>query len=317
MCWRWASRLRIACDETQPRFSRGLHPAEAAPQGATSKAALALGLVVLVVGGCGSEAPAPPEVPLCDGSDGLTLTIFAQGQPARDPIGGGVRVENGFPSFAVDGQCSYYMSGGWYGAGSGRQARDEGWRRGMVDSELRRTLESLAGAADLESVNECSPIVGGFDVPAVVLANTRSAVVCTGRGRGSMVFEAIQARAAALWMRGQPLDQDLHIVAVEGGIVDGGQPVYDWPSRLALRDYLQDQNELFIEPVGRSRRVAAADARELRDIRERFLRDIGRTSAGSIGGIQMTDGEITAAVFLRDALPYEDARGLWPPLPTE
>jgi hypothetical protein len=312
-----ANWLHLAWNEAAPGFSRGLRRAETATHGASANAALALGPAVLAIAGCGSEAPAAPEVPLCDGTDALTLNVFAQGQPGRGVVGNGVRVENGFPSFAVDGQCRYFMSGGWSGAGSERQASDEGWRRGMVDSELRRTLEGLAGAADLESEDPCRPLVGAFDVPPVVLANTRSAVICAGPGRGSMVFQAIQERAPALWMRGQPMDQDLHVVAVEGLTPDGEQPLYDWPSALALRDYLQDQTALYVEPVGTSRRVAAADAGPLREIRERFLRDQQRISVGTVGGIQMTDGEISAAVFLRDALPYEDERGLWPPLPAE
>jgi hypothetical protein len=142
-------------------------------------------------------------------------------------------------------------------------------------------------------------------------------LVCTGQGRGTAVFGAIQERAPALWMRAQPLDQDLHIVAVEGYSADGDPPVYDWPSELSLRDYLVDQNSLSTDLVGRSRRVAAADAGPLRDIREHFLRDSRARSGGFIGGLQMTDGEISAAVYLRDALPYEDERGLWPPLPEE
>lgn len=283
----------------------------------TRSAPWVLQLTLLTAAGCGSVAPAAPEVPLCDGSDDLTLNVFAQGQPGRGVIGNGVRVENGFPSFGVDGQCRYFMSGGWPGAGSEGQASDEGWRQGMVDSELRRTLESLAGAADLGSKDPCSPLVGVADVPPVVLANTRSAVACTGEGRTAMVYQAIQERAPALWMRGQPMDQDLHVVAVEGLSPDGEQPLYDWPSGLTLRDYLQDQTALYVEPVGMSRRVAAADAGPLREIRERFLSDQQRISAATAGGIQMTDGEISAAVFLRDALPYEDERGLWPPLPRE
>jgi hypothetical protein len=277
-----------------------------------------LGLMLLVTAGCAAEEP---DVPLCDGSDGLTLRIFAAGQASRDAMGSAVRVENGLPSFAVDGQCRYFMGGGWRGAGSARQSRDEGWRRGTVSDGLRRDLELLVGWADLEQRYACDPSAGAFDAPAGIVANTHSASICASGSVGpqfAVAFDAIQDRAAQLWAQAQPLDQDLRVTAVEDYVADGDPlPAYAWPSGLAFRDYLlQDDAALLGVTEGFSKLVPAAEAGPLREVRERFLLDLQRRANGIIGGIQMTDGETTGAVYLRDALPYEDEDGLWP-LPGE
>jgi hypothetical protein len=100
---------------------------------------------LLLGSGCSSEAA---TVPLCDGSTNLTLRIFHGGQSSRGYLGSGVREENGHPSFAVDGQCRYFISGGWV---ADQQSRDLGWREGVVSNDLRRALEARAGAEDLEA----------------------------------------------------------------------------------------------------------------------------------------------------------------------
>lgn len=266
----------------------------------------ALAVLVLVGVGCGSEA----AVPLCDGSQGLTLRVFVSGNPGQEVLGSAVRVENGYPSFAVDGQCRYFISGGW---GVNAQGRDEGWRQGMVDAALRGKLERMAGMEDLRTLNDCgsSELI---DSGPLVIANTRSSLRCTG-SQGRRVTAVFDAVDPALWAQGAPLDQALHITAWEGL---GGRALearYAWPNELALQDYFEaDTNVFFEEPVGNSRLVPATDAGPLRSLRERYLSDT--RGMPSLDGIPVRDGDLSAAVFVRDALPYEDERGLWP-LPGE
>lgn len=132
------------------------------------------------------------------------------------------------------------------------------------------------------------------------------------------MFEAVYERAQALWAQGDPLNQALHITAWAG---TGGADLelYPWPNELALQDYYfaPDTKVFFEEPVGNSKLVPAAEAAHLRSLRERYLGETrGLPNLYSPDGIPVTDGELSGRVFLRDALPYEDERGLWP-LPGE
>jgi hypothetical protein len=69
---------------------------------------------------------------------------------------------------------------------------------------------------------------------------------------------------------------------------------------------------LIFEPIGRSKKVVAADAAPLRAIREEYLSDTRPGDLYAADGIPITDGVISATMFLRDALPYEDERGILP-----
>jgi hypothetical protein len=264
--------------------------------------------------GCGSDGDAPAATaPLCDGSAHLTLRIFFAGQPARDVFGSAVRIENGFPSFAVNGQCQYFMSGGWM---EDKQARDYGWRQGIVSDELRGALEAKAGAEDLTTAYDCNGPLAADASPAIV-ANARSTVICPDGSQAMReTMAAIRQPARELWAEGHPLDGDLRITVREASGLEPPRR-YRWPSGLALRDYFEpDSSTLVFEPVGRSKKVAAVDAAPLRAIREEYLSD---TRAGVLytgEGIPITDGEMSATLFMRDALPYEDERGILP-LPGE
>jgi hypothetical protein len=259
---------------------------------------------------CGSETDDAPEVPLCDGSAGLTLRVFYEG--GGQPLGSAVRLENGAPSFAVDGRCGYFISGGW--AGSEASTEDYGWRSGRLDPDLRRMLERTTGKLDLESL-ACGAFDRAADASSLVIANTRSAVSCATQSAPavSALLVLLRESSGRLWQEGQPLAQDLHVSVWEGGDREEIQP-YSWPSALPLRDYFEPPLSF---SVGGSKRVLASNAPPLRDLRERFLTDRRLVPTLDNGeGILVTDGEVTARLFMRDALPYEDDRGLWP-LPGE
>jgi hypothetical protein len=268
---------------------------------------VAMATVLSLTGaGCGSDDEAPATVPLCDESDELTLRIFV-GAGGMDYYGSEVRRENGSPSFAVDGQCRYFVSGGW---NNQRQGSDLGWRQGTVDDELRRTLESEVGAEDLASVYECFP-AGPVDAGPMVVANARSSLECGGAGEDLLaVFARMGPRARDLWEQGQPLDGDLHITLVEAS---GGEPPrrYSWPSELAFEQYWEPAQRLSGQQP-RSQRVAAAEAAPLRALREQFLRDTQPGVLYTAGGIPIVAGNQQATMFMRDALLYEDERGRLP-----
>ncbi|HTV22650.1 MAG TPA: hypothetical protein VMG12_28370 [Polyangiaceae bacterium] len=277
--------------------------------------ALIVTCAALAAAACGSEADdaSAPTLPICDGSADLTLRIFYSGG-GMDYPGSAVRRENGAPSLAVDGQCRYFMSGGWL---EDRQSSDLGWRQGILPDELERALEQRVGS-DLEQTYGCGD---GFivDAPSSVIANTHSALTCPGGGGQSVldVFAFVRQHARELWAAGQALQDDLHIAVVEPR--DGG-PVrkYDWPSGLDLHDDLEPVSlAAALEGRDRRRRVPAAEAAPFRAIREQYLRDTEPASAGyTAAGIPVTDGELSATLFMRDALPYEDEQGILP-LPGE
>jgi hypothetical protein len=131
-----------------------------------------------------------------------------------------------------------------------------------------------------------------------------------------VIVDAVKARAHDLWTRGEPLDQELHIVAITASEPTDPPTPYPWPSELELSDYfVSDQTVFLKKPVGNSTLVQAADAGSLRALRERYLGDLrARPNQSSYRdeGIPVTDGNTKASVFMRDALPYEDDNGLWP-----
>jgi hypothetical protein len=255
---------------------------------------------------CGAEGP---EVPLCDGSTNLTLRMFYEGQPGRGYLGAGVRVENGLPSFAVDGQCRYFMGGGWF---EDPQTHDLGWRQGAVSDDLRRALEAKVGAEDLESTYDCSSRLLTTDAPRIVIANTRSAIVCGSIQPIEKVVDFVRQRAGELWEEAQPLEGGLRITVREGPSVEPPRR-YQWPAELNLRDYFQTNLDiLYDDPSGQSRLVPAIDAAPLRALREEYLRDTRPGILYNGEGIPITDGQTLGTMFMRDALPYEDERGLWP-----
>lgn len=269
---------------------------------------------LLAATSCSSDADAPAAtVPLCDGSSSLTLRIFYVGQSGREVWGSAVRIENGFPSFAVDGQCNYFMAGGWL---EDKQARDHGWRRGLVSDDLRRALEARAGAEDLASAYACSGS-GGADAPPVIVANARSSVICFSDVDESVgeALTVIRQRAGELWAAAQPLDGDLRVTVRQASGLEPPRR-YPWPGGLALGDFELDSGSLYLEPEGRSKSVSAADAPPLRAIREQYLIDTRPGVLYDAEGIPIIDGETPATMFMRDALPYEDERGLLP-LPEE
>lgn len=267
--------------------------------------------------GCSSGNVAPATaVPLCNGTPRLTLRVFFAGHLGlgREVPGSAVRIENGFPSFAVDGQCRYFMSGGWQ---EDRQARDQGWRQGVVSDEMNRLLEDHAGVEDLMGTYDCGNGQAALDASPVIVGNMRSSVICWSDVSDGVreLLTVIRQNARELWSEGQPLDGDLRITVREEVGLEPPQR-YPWPNGLELLDFFEPASNPDVQLPGKSKRVAAMDAEPLRAIREQFLYDTEPGVLYTGNGIPVADGELFATMFMRDALPYEDESGLLP-LPAE
>jgi hypothetical protein len=92
---------------------------------------------------------------------------------------------------------------------------------------------------------------------------------------------------------------------------------YPWPLAQPLQPLLIPEDVAPAAYAGNASGVShliseAGGAAMLRSIREQWLVDRKATPGFYIGGLRMTDGNTTATVFLRDALPYEDEHGLLP-----
>jgi hypothetical protein len=148
----------------------------------------------------------------------------------------------------------------------------------------------------------------------MIIANARSSIICVGGLSQQVrdVFAFVGERAPVLWSDAQPLEGDVRITVLPAY---GGEPPrwYPWPMGLVFEDYFEPDAQMIADdPEGQSRRVAAMDAAPLRRLREQYLRDTRPGVLYTGGGIPITDGQTLATMFMRDALPYEDERGLWP-----
>jgi hypothetical protein len=183
----------------------------------------------------------------------------------------------------------------------------------MLDDDLRRRLERMAHVEDLRS-DGCAPSAGSFDRTLLVVADAQSLVGCSAQDSAvSDVFEVVGAQAGRLWADGQPLDGGLRITAsADSDRADPPRP-YPWPSELALSEFYEDPTAAALGAIGRSKLVSAADAPPLRALRDQYLKDFAATLQGyDSEGIPVIDGTLSARLFMRDALPYEDPQGLWP-----
>lgn len=283
------------------------------------KHAGAAALLSLVASACGGKAPFDPDAdlasvgdtpssepatesfsPLCDGSDGLVFRAFYEGGGQAFP-GHGMQMENGYPSFAVDGQCRYFISGGF--DVDKPDARSEGWREGPLDDEIARSLQRSIGGAELSGLDDCSPYQSAADAPSLVVASAQFSITCGGMPNGvRAVTETIREHAAALRARGQALAGDLYFEIVDGANSD---VALDWPSTIPLPEVARERVESLRQVI------AAADAAPVRALRERWLQGSAIRTYWDTG-IPVRSGERLVRVFLRDAVPHEDASGVLP-----
>jgi hypothetical protein len=165
--------------------------------------------------------------------------------------------------------------------------------------------------ADLSSAYRCSSDGSAADASALVVANLQSRIGCVGAGEELLaLFARIGGLAGGLRSGGKPLEGDLHIMVLEDASALEPARIYPWPSGLQLMDYFEELSAFDGRTPPPTQLVPAVDAVALRAIREEYLRD-GGSLGDSTSGIPITDGDVFARMFMRDALPYENDQGLW------
>ncbi len=255
---------------------------------------------------------------LCDGMAAMKLRVFVEPQNGREERGSVVRVENGFTSLAFDGMCSYWMGGSWVEKpNSPIDNRDLGWRTGTLPPAIAQEIEQSIPLDRLDRLQDCVSSAGLFDAPTRTFRSRASRARCI---RGGARFEAawnfVKSKALDLWSAGTPLAGDIRLSAVADNNPVGLAMPYRWPLAEPLQPLLIREDVREADYMGFSSGIShliaeAAGANLLRRIREQYFVD-KQATPGFYPQMRMTDGKTTATVFLRDALPYEDERGLLP-----
>ena len=285
---------------------------------------LALGSIVTSCVSCSTDEGATPSQPdggnegplcvrssepLCDGISELRLRVFQAPPLARERRGSVVRIENGYPSFAIDGNCSYWMGGGWFSQPG--EPRDLDWRVGQLDEALQNAIQETIPLGCVPQLNDCAAWTTVFDASARIIADKHSALACVEGGpRFDSAWNLIVQRAVDLWQSATPIAEGVHISAIR---VDEGDDskTYMWPLSAPLAAFqLSDGLEYAVGASTLVTDVVEADA--LRALRREYLRDRAATPGLFFEGQKMSDGATTLLVYFRDALPYEDERGIWP-----
>jgi hypothetical protein len=223
----------------------------------------------------------------------------------------GVLVENGYPSFAVDGQCSYWTNAGWFNGEPNVDTKDLGWRSGQVDAELEADLNTLP-LGHLDTLADCMPNTI-FDGAPSVISDGISGAGCVASGpRHLAAFEMVSLRAPDLWERGSPMAAGLWLSAV--AVNDGDTSrAYPWPAVEPLSSFIIPEDESGLGLVGVSRLIGDLTvAAELRALKAQYIEDRKATPGFFFDGQKMSDGTTEALVYMRDQLPYEDEHGLLP-----
>lgn len=248
---------------------------------------------------------------LCDGVAELKLRIFYAPQNEREPRGSVVRVENGAPSFGVDGQCHYFMSGGWDQASD---VHNSPWREGQLDDETAHAMEAAMPLTDLSSIADCQSMAGFFDISPLVITTASSHAACVAPGhRFEAASDAFYSRIAALWENAEPMKGALWISATEGGPASP-TPRYDWPLDEPLTSYFIGLPQPGMSSDFKSGEGHAItdpdDVEKLRALRKMFLDDQAAMTTAREHAPIVRDGKREGFLYLRDALPYEDDHGL-------
>lgn len=264
------------------------------------------------------ETAAPP-VELCDGSSALRFAMYLPTSVERVEPVSYTLWENGARFLFVFGDCGYWVSG------PNNPTRVDRYRAGQLTPA---DVEGLTASFFFGQWSARSltgywlPSPDDFDLPTTVFFDGQELVVCQG-GCGALgvreevhaMRDAEQGWIDALWSAGAPSDGALRVLAVR---IAEGDPTFDavptalWPlgSSLAALAF-EDPEAVPMEP-GQSARVDAEQAPPLIAIWEEYLSGAHGELWRSHGSIPFTEqeGGPRYRVFLRDALPFEDAQGL-------
>jgi len=253
----------------------------------------------------------PAKVALCDGTDRMRLWVLVEPTGDREVRGSIVRVENGLPLLMVDGTCKFWIGAGW---SEDALSRDRALRTGKLSAADSKALEAALPLDDLMPLGDCKAVAGHFDASILAIRAERSSARCATSGnRFGAAWAAVQTIARTLWNQSVPLDGPIHVSAVEAPFDNtGSAKPYDWPITTPMASFLiPDGRGQFAS--GASRLVMEPDAaKKLRAMRDQYLADRGTKPGLYVNwdGMKVSEEGKIALVFMRDALPYEDARGL-------
>ena len=259
------------------------------------------------------EAPdGPAPYVLCDGTPRLRFRALIEPDVSQEIVGSGVRVENGYAFLMVDGTCAFWVNGGWV---EDALARDRPIRTGQLSAMQALTLERQLPLGDLGTVADCDGAPGSVHLAVLAIRGEGSVARCRGSGaKFHAAWATVQMLAAELAGQAVPLDKAMRIAAVASG--DGAAekvPPYEWPGPLALETVFVARHPSGMDVAGVSHLVTdAAAASAMRALRDRYLADRSASPGFYVGwdGLRVGSAGTNALVFMRDALPYEDARGL-------
>jgi hypothetical protein len=247
-------------------------------------------VALLALAACGNP---PAETHVCDGSSDLRLAVRFDA-PGPFAPGEAILYDNGASFLFVDGTCDYAVKTG---------ARWEDIAVGTADDA---TLIDRLRLDQLVSASYTGDLADG---PTFHLAFEGAVIDCAGGCSGGDVPDEIaqlDARAADLLQAsyaGGSLEAHPQRVEV---VAEGVPPTpsFLWPASL-------DPATIALAPAdaiaGTATLVTGADAAALRDLRHQ-VRDTSPTPGAAF--VTVDTGPPQYAVFLRDALPWEDASGL-------
>lgn len=265
-------------------------------------------------GDAGTDASKPDVVPLCDQAQHLRLWVLVEPQLGRELAGSQVRVENGVPFLSIDGTCSYWINGGW---AEDALSRDRGIRTGTLTTAQVATIEQTLPLGDVGPLGDCISVAGQFDVATRTIATEAATARCPSTGmRFDAAWSVLKTLAQALWDSGTPMDGALHVSAVDAPYDSSTSPAaYTWPIAMPLSSFILDPGKdgINLMNAGVSHLVSDADAaKSLRALRDQYLLDRSAQPGLYSGwdGLKTTDSVDVALVYMRDAVPYEDASGL-------
>ena len=173
---------------------------------------------------------------------------------------------------------------------------------------------------DIGALADCGS--GGIpDASTLVIRTETATATCGGipvssaaGARFLAAWTVVQTIASKLWESGTPMDGALHVSAVGPTSLPPtptSPAAYAWPSAQPLSAFVLDSRDL--SKNGVSRLVEDPDAaRQLRAMRDQYLADRAARPGlySNWDGLIAADQSTTAIVYMRDAIPYEDAQGL-------
>jgi hypothetical protein len=264
-----------------------------------------LAAATLAVLGC-SESPTP--TPVCDGSDELVLRVQSIVSAEALEPGEPVLYDNGAGYLFVNGACEYYVE--WTGPFGDARA-------GVLspDQELA-LLEGLGAAQVAASPGEYAGDV--FDGSTFRLQVGADVVTCTGGCQGGDVpawlasaraFSSEQLSQLADDADSPDLPQRVVVVEHTAGPLD---PLFSWPAPdLDPATIAVDDRSPSATSFGGGVLVDGASGAALRDLR-RTLAALPYPPTGAYVWHTRDAQPPEYSVYIRDAIPWEDARGLVP-----